>query len=240
MVLLICNQSYFKSYVSTMEQPEQKDSMIETPIEAIPPVSNNEKSIVDTCNDDKCIVDTCNGALVKEQSEAMRLKFDAAKQKFEKENIGETLYMCSIWFHDDMIVFEKHTESIWPMLSSLLTCGDLSEQKYRKLGVSKFLKKLFDVSKGHRFSSNIDKGIICSFEHPYNQKKMVTVFLQMRFVEFLCVPLKVVAEVTVPKIRSYTCTSCHQVCLERVVYLCERVNLHRKRKLDETVCQTHP
>lgn len=213
-----------------MEQPEHEDPTTDTTIGTIDPILNTNK----------CIIDTCNGILVKEQNEEMRARFLEAKQKFEQENAGETLYMCSIWFHEDMIVFEKDSESIWPMLSSLLTCGDISQQKYRKLGVSKFLKKLFDVSKGHRFTSNIDKGVLCNFEHPYNQKKIVTVYLQMRFVEFLCVPLKVVAEVSVPKIRSYTCTSCHQVCLERVVYLCERGNLHRKRKLDETLCQTHP
>ena len=198
-------------------------------------VIEKPKESIHAANGNHCIIDTCNGALVKEQNETMQRRFEEMKQKFETNNPGEILYMCSIWFHDDMIVFERHCDSIWPMLSSLLTSGDPFAPEYRKCGVGRFLKNLFDISKGHRFNGNVDKGVLCRFGHPYNTERMVNVFLQMRFVDFKCVPPSMIAAAEASHIRAYTCPSCLKVCFDRSVYICERSNVHRKRKLEEDV-----
>jgi len=141
-----------------------------------------------------CIIDTCDGTLVKEHNEAMRDRFRSVKRQFESENASETLFMCSILltlFYDGMILFERDSDSIWPMLCSVLNCDP---SKRSKLGVGLFLNMLHNISVGSGAEQylvdqiltnelkQLEEGIIFRFEHPVDPTQTVTVFLQARCV----------------------------------------------------------
>lgn len=143
---------------------------------------------------DGCLIDTCDGEIPKREQRAMKDQYAAVKVWWEAEHPGEELLECSILFtifYDGMVLFERDSDSIWPMLVSLLNCDP---GKRSRLGVGLFLNILHDCkldSGAERYLQDkifteevkmLEKGCLFTFQHPMQLEKTVTVYVQARCV----------------------------------------------------------
>lgn len=196
-----------------------------------------------------CIIDTCDGTLIKEHNKAMLERFRVVKDQYERENANETLNMCSILltiFYDGMILFERDSDSIWPMLCSVLNCDPT---KRSKLGVGLFLNMLHNISVGSGAEqylvdkiltnelAQLEKGIIFKFEHPENPSLTVAVFLQARcvFAHLDTIALQKFAKIqgagSASGCKCRTIKGSYRHCLKKQVYMGERAKLHKDHYL---------
>jgi len=204
-----------------------------------------------------CIIDTCDGSLVREHNAAMEMRFLEVKAQYEREHPGDTLSKCSILFtlfYDGVVLFERDSDSIWPMLCSVLNCDP---SKRSKLGVGLFLNMLHNISMGSGAEQylvdsiltselvQLEKGMIFHFDHPENPSVKIAVFLQARcvFAHLDTIALQKFAKIQGANsgfgCKCGTIKGCHRQCLHKRVYLGERAKLHQEHFLRQFTCKSH-
>jgi hypothetical protein len=190
------------------------------------------------------VIDINDGLEVKKQMKEMSDIFKEFKDKYKAAS-SDTVYQCSLLltlFYDGILLYDRNTDSLWPLLCSIVNCNPSHRSK---LGVGLSLTALHNIKPGSGaekyFVKNIlteelkqlERGILFSFDHPVTSQR-VKVFLQARcvFTHLDTVALQHFGRIQGSGSRA-GCTLCKSVlgqsnlCLGKVVYNGERGKLEQ-------------